>query len=152
MNENPYQATKADLVDVPDAVPARPRAVNIALGLILGAVLIQILVNVYLLKEANFQVAHPWMLGLTFGGFLLYGFLCQQMAQGRGWPRPLLLMFTLVVFVQFCVGLGAGWRFLVSEEMADLLPRFLIVRVIPLAMNLAAMHLLFFSSGSWFRR
>ena len=36
--------------------------------------------------------------------------------------------------------------------MTDLLPRFLITRVIPLAMNLAALHLLFFSSGQWFRR
>jgi hypothetical protein len=36
--------------------------------------------------------------------------------------------------------------------MAYLLPRFLFIRVIPLAMYLAALHLLFFSSGTWFRR
>jgi hypothetical protein len=36
--------------------------------------------------------------------------------------------------------------------MATYLPRFLIMRVVPLAMDLAALHLLFFSSGEWFRR
>jgi hypothetical protein len=85
-------------------------------------------------------------------GFLLYGFFCQQMARRRSWPRAVLLVITLVVFAQFCLNLGAAWQILARGDLADLLPRFLIVRVVPLAMNLAAMHLLLFSSGSWFRR
>jgi hypothetical protein len=47
---------------------------------------------------------------------------------------------------------GAARGMLFGEEMAYLLPRFLFIRVIPLAMYLAALHLLFFSSGTWFRR
>ena len=74
MNDNLYRPPKAELLDTSEILPPRPRAVTIALGLILGAVLLQVLVNVYLLQEVNFQVDHPWILGLNTAGFLLYGF------------------------------------------------------------------------------
>jgi hypothetical protein len=152
MTENPYQAPTAELADAPEILPPRPRAVTMALSLILGSVVLQILANVYLLQKVAFHVDHPWLLGLNGAGFLLYGFFCQQMARRRSWPRIVILVITLVVFAQLCVGLGAAWHVLAGAEMADLLPAFLVIRVIPLAMNLAAMHLLFFSSGTWFRR
>lgn len=152
MTDNPYKTTQAELVDTTEIHPPRPRGVTIALGLILGAVLLQALTNIYGLQQVNFQTDHPWLVGFNFASYLLYGIFCHQMAQRRGWPRLVLLVITLVVFAQLCLVLGAAWRILFGEEMAYLLPRFLFIRVFPLAMTLAALHLLFFSSGTWFRR
>lgn len=149
---NPYTPPRAQLVDAPDLLPPRPRAVSIALGLVLGGVLVQILANVYTLQEHDFHFDQPLVSMKNGAYFVLLIFLCQRMARGRSWPRIVLLLLVLISFAQVCFAIGAARRYLTSDEVFTMLPRYFVVQIAPLAMELAALHLLFFSSGGWFRR
>ncbi len=60
-------------------------------------------------------------------------------------------MLTLVEFARICWGVGYIWR--VAPEAWDLLvdPHYLLTYILPLLMNFVALHLVYFSSGDWFR-
>lgn len=149
---SPYTPPRAEVADTPEVLPPRPRSVSVALGLVLGGVLVQILANVYAFQEHDFHFERP-MASLKNGAyFLLLMFLCHQIAKRRSWPRIVLLVLVLLTFAQVCFAIGAAHRYLTSEEIFSMLMRYFIVQIVPLAMNLAALHLLFFSSGNWFRR
>ena len=152
MTANPYEAPKAELADTPEVLPPGPRAVSIALGLVLGAVILQMLSLLLFLQETNWQVFRPWPWAGRAFDWLLVGFLCHQMSRRRNWARIVLLCLALISFAQLCYGIGAARRYLLKEEFLDLMPRFVLVQVLPVAMTLLALHLLFFSSGDWFRR
>jgi len=152
MSSNPYEPPKAELADVPEILPPRPRAVNVAIGLAGGAIVLLVLVNLLALQEKNFEIDRPLMWAARLLDHILGAFLCYQLVWRRNWARIVLLCLTLFKFVQFCYGLGWAGEFLLREENRGLLPRFLFVQVVPLAMTLAALHLLFYSSGDWFRR
>ena len=149
-NEN-YKATEAALMDVPEPVRrARPRNVNIALGLVGGGVLLKVLMTIRLFIEAQLQITNPALLAVPIGGLILMGVICHQIAHGRSWARLLLLLLTLFVFAQLCWAIGYIWR--QAPEMWDLMldSHFVVTRILPLAMNMGALHLLYFSSGDWF--
>jgi hypothetical protein len=151
-NEN-YKATDSALIDPPEpAVPARPRNVNIALGLIVGALLIPLLASLKALQEMNFNVSSPLGIWIAAAGYLILGVICHQIAQGRRWARMVQLIIVLVTFATMCWALGYIWR--QAPEVRGMLmePELLLTRVVPLVMNLIALHLLYFSSGDWFRK
>jgi hypothetical protein len=148
---NPYEPPKADVAEVAESHPARPRPVNIALGLIGGALLFQLLSFVYTLQQVDFRIANPQGFVVRAAMFVIMGLLCHQIARRKSWPRLILLILTLVGFAQFCWALGAAFKYLSGEELWGLMLNFLFFQGLPLAMNLAAMHLLFLSSSKWFR-
>ena len=152
MDNNNYKAPESSLLDLPEpALPERPRNVNIALCLIGGGVLIQMLAALKALQDAYFQIPQFWPWSVYLGRFVLFGVICHQISHGKSWARLLLLLFTLIVFAQVCWFIGFAWRG--SPETWDTLvqPEYLLTVFLPLAMNIAALHLLFFSSGDWFR-
>lgn len=73
-------------------------------------------------------------------------------AHRRTWPRLLLLIITVATFAQTCWAFGFVWQQLPESIHLLLIPDLVIPRVLPLAMNLAALHLLYYSSGDWFRK
>lgn len=150
-NEN-YKASDASLVDQPEPeVPARPRNVIIAIGLIVGALLVELLGILKVLQDANFYVANPRGLVIFAAQFVILGVICHQIAQGRRWARLVLLMLTMVEFARICWAVGYIWR--VAPESWDLFvdPHYVLTNILPLVMNFAALHLVYFSSGDWFR-
>jgi len=153
MTDNNYKAPESLLLDPPEPeLPERPRNVNIALCLIGGGLLVRLLAGLRFLQEANFQIESPWPWAISIAGLVLYGVMCHQIAHGRNWARLLLLLFTLVTFMQLCWAVGYIWRR--APDMWEMLftADYLLGRVLPMAINMAALHLLFFSSGDWFRR
>ena len=89
---------------------------------------------------------------LVLAGILLLAAICYWIRAGRSWARMLLLILTGVGFAGFCFNLG-----FVIRQMPEMIPtlyapRFLLAVALPLLMNLIALHLLYFSSGDWFRR
>jgi hypothetical protein len=151
LSDNPYLPPKAELREVAAELPARPRAVTLAIRLVLGGVLLQVLGSVWAFQQANFQIYNPVLLAVNVALYLLLGFLCHQIARRKSWPRIVLLIFTLVTFARVCMAIGAAWRYLPGDQMLDLLPTFIFVQVLPMTLNLFALQLLFFSSGKWFR-
>ena len=152
MTSDNYKASNASLVDQPEPeLPARPRNMLIAIGLIVGALLIELLGTLKALLDANFYVANPRGLVIFAAQFVLLGVISHQIAQGRRWARLVLLILTLLAFAQLCWGVGYIWR--VAPEAWDLLvdPQYLLTNILPLLMNFVALHLLYFSSGDWFR-
>jgi len=83
INEN-YKATDSCLIDPPEPeAPARPRNVNIAIGLIAGAMLISLLAVLKTLQDANFYVPSPSGMAMFAAEFVLLLVICHQIAQGR---------------------------------------------------------------------
>jgi filamentous hemagglutinin family protein len=151
-NDN-YKASDASLVDQPEPqMPARPRNVMVAIGLIVGALLVQLLGILTVLQAANFYVANPRGIIIIAAEFVLLGVISHQIAQARRWARLVLLILTLVNFARICWGVGYIWW--QAPEAWDLLvdPHYLLTNILPLLMNMVALHLLYFSSGDWFRR
>ena len=151
MSNDNYKATTSELMDAPEPMRARPRNVNIALGLIGGGVLIRVIMTLKLYQESNFEITNPFMLVGPIGGLVLLGVIIHQIARGKRWARLLLLLLTLFVFAQMCLAIGYFWRNAPPGMWGVLLnTHFLGTQVLPLAMNLVALHLLYFSSGDWF--
>ena len=73
-------------------------------------------------------------------------------ARAKGWARLVLLILTVIGFAQVCMAAGMAWRR--APEMWEFLLGFpyLFGTVLPLVLNFVALHLLYFSSGKWFRR
>ena len=153
MSNDNYKAPSTPLLDPAElALPERPRNVSIAIGLVGGGALIQLLAFVRNLQAEYFQVANPWMLAFPIGSFLLFGVICHQLAHRRTWPRLLLLIITVATFAQTCWAFGFVLQQLPESIHLLLIPDLVIPRVLPLVMNLAALHLLYYSSGDWFRK
>jgi len=153
VEKNPYTPPSAGVADIAAAAPrVRPRSVNIALGLIVGGLLLQLLLQVWHLWQVNFSIGDTWQSALAAGLFLIYGLLCHQLARGRSWPRIILLILTLGGFASTCFALGYARK--LDIPLTDLLttPVFLFNRLLPMLLNFIALHLLFFSSGTWFRQ
>jgi hypothetical protein len=153
VNDNNYKAPESSLLDLAEpALPQRPRNVNIALGLIGGGVLIRVLLALKVLQETQFQVVNFWPWAIPAAGIVLIGIICHQIAHGRSWARLLLALFTMLVFAQLCWAVGFVWRR--APEMWEVLlkTQYLLTIVLPMAMNMAALHLLYFSSGDWFQK
>jgi hypothetical protein len=152
VNQNNYKATAADLAEPPAAVEPRPRAVNIALVLAGLALLIPLLADLKALQDAQFQFGNLryWML---YGGqVVLLCLLYHQMAHGRNWARVIYLILVLLTFAKLFWTVGGIVR-LMPEQIPMLYgPTFIAARWLPLALNLVALHLLYFSSGNWFAR
>ncbi len=148
---NPYTPPSAEVADASPAPRLRPAAVNYALLLIGGALLLQLLVQLWVVQRGGFQFGDPRAMALSIGLFALYGFLCFQLAQGRNWARVVLLILTVGGFLATCY--TVGFLLKQSPDQVDILysPIFLFNRLLPILMNLGALHLLYFSSGSWFR-
>ncbi len=152
MTNDNYKTTGAALVDPPEPeIPARPRNVHIAIGLIVGALLIMLLAILKGLYAANFYVANPRGVAMFAVEFTLLGVICHQIAQRRGWARLVLLMLVLVTFARLCWAIGYVWR--QDPDLWDIFlgTNYLLTRILPLVMNFVALHLLYFSSGDWFR-
>ena len=151
MNNDNCKATDASLIDSPEPqTPARPRKVNIALGLIGAGLLIQLFNVLRFLQLAHFQIDNLWSVATIIAGFVLMGVICHQIAHGRSWARLVLFILTLLTFVQLCWAVGFIWRRAPHMWEVILNADYLISRVLPLALNMAALHLLCFSSGDWF--
>ena len=154
MNDNRYSPPAAEVADGVGAdadAPARPQSVNYALYLIGGGLLLQFLEQLRGLQQAGFQIENLRITALSVGWFLVGALLCHQLAQGKGWPRIVLLIVTAGNFATTAYGLGFALRR--SPELLELFSSelFLLNRAVPLLMNLAALHLLYFSGGNWFR-
>src|SRR5262245_47301331 len=106
MEDNPYTPPAAEVADPRRVQRPRPRGVNIALALIVLGLAMQLVFQLWFLQRVNFQFADPFQAALAAGLFLLYGFLCHQMAQGRAWPRVVLLLLTLGGFISSCYAIG----------------------------------------------
>lgn len=150
MNNDNYKATTSALMDPEPARRARPRNVNIALGLIGGGVLIRLILGFRLWQDVDFEFVTPAMFVVPVAGWILIAVICHQIAHGKNWARLLLLLLTLLVFAQLCFAIGIIWR--KAPDMWDVVlnTNYLLNSVLPLAMNMAALHLLYFSSGDWF--
>jgi len=110
-----------------------------------------VLVNFYFLTERTFEFGSPWLwIGRCFD-LLLILVLCHQIARRRNWARIVYAIMTFIGFAQLCYRFVCARRLFSGDELLELLPRFLIAQVLPVALSLAAIHLLFFSSGGWFR-
>jgi len=152
VENNPYTPPAAGVADIAMALRPRPRAVNIALVLIGGALLIQLLFQLWHLQQMNFQIVAPMQTAFAAGLFLLYGLLCQQLAQGRSWPRIVLLILTLGGFASTCFAIGYARNLDIPVGSLMTTPVFLFNRLLPMILNFIALHLLFFPGGTWFRQ
>jgi hypothetical protein len=152
MNDDNYKATDAPLIDPPEhELPPRPRNVNIALALIGAGVVLLVLVVLRNFLGGGFHVESTrWML-VPAAWCIFYGVICHQIAHGKDWARLVLLILTVGSFLQLCWAVGVTWR-VFPDSWSDFLgASFLLSRLLPMAMNLVALHLLYFSSGDWFR-
>jgi hypothetical protein len=115
-------------------------------------VVLHILAPIYLLQEAQFRIGSYWAWVVRGFNLLLILVLAHQVTRRRHWARVVLAILALIGFAQLCYGFGSARKYLSTDEILELLPRFFVMQVLPVAMSLAAIHLLFFSSGDWFRR
>jgi hypothetical protein len=152
MEHNPYSPPATQ---VADAAPAdsrvRPRAVNHALALIAAALAIQLVFQLWALQEVDFRIVDPWQTSIAAVLFVIYGFMCHQLSQGRSWPRIVLLILTLGGFAATCYAIGVMRKLGMSLSELFLMPVFAFNRLLPMVMNFVALHLLFFASGDWFQ-
>ena len=136
MTNDNYKTSDASLVDPPEPEsPARPRNVNIALGLIGAGLLIQLFNVLRFLQLTHFQIDNLWVMAIPIAGFVLLGVICHQIAHGRSWARLVLFMLTLLTFVQLCWAVGFIWRRAPDMWGVILNADYLLTRVLPLAMN-----------------
>jgi hypothetical protein len=150
LNQDFYKPTTSELADPAEAPRERPRAVNLALASAGLALLILLLGKAKILQEAQFRFDDPrgWL--MTAGELIVFGVLVLQLAHGRHWARIIFLVLIMGSFVSLCWNIGYIVRHMPMEASMLLAPRFLVMRVVPLALNLLAAHLLWFSSGHWF--
>ena len=152
MNDN-YKASQSSLIETPEPqLPERPRKVTIALVLLSIALAIPALNALKALQEVNFQVEHPLALASHAVYLGLMAVLIFLIARAKGWARLVLLILTLIGFAQLCTAVGMAWRR--APDMWQFLLSFpyLFGTVLPLMLNFVALHLLYFSSGNWFRK
>jgi hypothetical protein len=153
MNNDNYKATDAPLIDPPaPELPPRPRNVNIALALIGAGVVLLVLVVLRDFQAEGFHVESPRRILTPAAWCIFYVVICHQIARGRDWARLVLLILTVASFLQLCWVVGATWRMFPDLWSYYFSAGFLLSRLLPMAMNLAALHLLYFSSGDWFRK
>jgi hypothetical protein len=148
---NPYTPPAAGVADVPPVARIRPRAVNIALLLIAAGMLAQLLVQLWFLQQARFLIGDHWQAAFSVGLFALYGFICLQLAQGRSWPRVVLLILTVAGFASTCYAIGVMHKLEIPVTELLRTPIYLFNRLVPMVLNFVALHLLFFECGDWFR-
>lgn len=153
MNNENYKAPGTPLIDPPEqALPPRPRSVNIALALLGAGVVLLVLVVLRDFQNEGFHVDSPRRILVPAAWCIFYAVICHQITRGRDWARLVLLILTVASFLQLCWVVGATWR-MFPDLWSDLFSAtFLLSRLLPMAMNLVALHLLYFSSGDWFRR
>ena len=152
MNNNNYKAPETPLIDLPaPALPERPRNANIALVLIGIGLLIQLLAILKNLQGSQFRMENPLGMALAGVDFAIMGVILHQLARGKRWARLVLLFIVLLNFAQQCTVVGFVWR--QSPDLWDslLTVHWVLTRILPIAMNFVALHLLCFSSGDWFR-
>ena len=153
MDTNPYSAPTAAVADVPASLPqACPRVVNLAVALVGLGVTIRLLNYVNLWQLEGYGSVNPKALAWVLGGVILVALICYWIRAGRSWARILLLILTVVGFAGFCFNLGYVIQQMPEEIPSLYAPRFLLAVALPLVLNLIALHLLYFSSGNWFRR
>jgi hypothetical protein len=149
--ENPYTPPAAEVADfAPPAARIRPRNVNIALWLIGADLVIQVLAQLRAMVDGHFHIEKPLVFALTIVEYVLILLLMHQLAQGRSWPRVVLLMLTLTGFAVLCYFVGGAFRYLPDELELLYSPGFLLNRVLPIVIYFVALHLLYFASGDWF--
>ena len=153
MDRNPYTPPSTEVVDgVRTAPRARPRAVGIALGLIGGALLMQFLVQLWDWQQAGFRFGDRLVMAQDVFWFAARAVLLLLLARGVSWARAMLLIMTLGYFAMTCYFAGfvlrqsPGYTLMLLSS-----PVFLGNRLLPMVMDLAALHLLYFFSGNWFR-
>jgi hypothetical protein len=151
MENNPYTPPAAEVADPPRVRLARPRAVNVALAILVANLVVQFISQLQSLQQIRFRVDNPWVLAIAGGEYLLMVVIIQQLAQGRSWPRAVLLIITLVAFALACYAVGALLRFDVEWSVVFAAPAFYLNRVLPLVAHFVALHLLYISAGDWFR-
>jgi hypothetical protein len=152
MDTNPYSAPTTAVAD-PSSIPeACPRAVNLAVGLLGFGVTLRLLNYIYLWQAAGYGGVELRTLALVLGGVLLIAVICYWLRRGSNWARIVLLILTGVGFAGFCFNLGFVIRRMPEEIPTLFGPQFLLAVALPQLLNLFALHLLFFSSGNWFRR
>jgi len=153
MTNNNYKAPTSKVMDPPEpGLPPRPREVNIALWLIISTLVIQFLAIINDLQQSQFLGVEPWRMALLGAWFAFYGMLCHQIARAKRWARFLLLALTVLTFAQVCWAIGYVWRQMPELRGSLLETRFLLTRILPLTTTFIALHLLYYSSGNWFRR
>jgi len=151
MENNPYTPPAAEVADPAADWRPRPRAVNIALALIGTGLVIQLLLQLWLLQLANFRTTDRWQTAWAVSLFVLYVFLCHQLAQGRSWPRAVLLILAVGGFASTCFAFGYALNAGLSMIELLTMPVVLFNRIVPMVLNFVALHLLFYSGASWFR-
>jgi len=153
MDTNPYSAPAANVADVSTSPPAAcPRPVNIAVILVAVGVTLRLLNYVYLWQAAGYGGIKLKTLAFVLAGVVLISMICYWILAGRSWARLLLLILTGVGFAGFCFNLGFIVRQMPEMIPSLYAPQFLLAVAAPLLLNLIALHLLYFSSGNWFRR
>jgi len=153
MNNDNYKATDAPLIDPPaQELPPRPRNVNIAVALIGAGVVLLVLVVLRDFQGEGFQVQSSRQILMPAAWCIFYAVICHQIARARDWARLVLLILTVASFLQLCWVVGATWRAFPDSWRYFFSANFLLSRLLPMTMNLVALHLLYFSSGDWFRK
>jgi len=126
--------------------------VTIALVLVGVGVIARLLNYLNLWQLQGYGPFNLRTFALVLAGILLLAAICYWIREGRSWARVLLLILTGVGFAGFCFNLGFVIRQMPEQIPTLYAPRFLLAVALPLLMNLIALHLLYFSSGNWFRR
>jgi hypothetical protein len=153
VNNDNYKATDAPLFEpAAPELPPRPRNVNIALALIGAGVVLLVFVVLRDFQSQGFHVESSRWLLTSAAWCIVYAVICHQITRRRDWARLVLLILTVASFLQLCWAVGATWRAFPDLWSDFFSASFVLSRLLPVAMNLVALHLLYFSSGNWFRK
>lgn len=151
MADNPYTPPAAKVADfAPPAARIRPRNVTIALWLIGASLALQFILQLRALADMHFQIASPLVFTFDVLEYVLFLVLIHQLAQGRRWPRMVLLLIALVAFASLCYAIGLAFKMFRDDLSILYSGGFLAIRVLPVVAYFVALHLLFFASGDWF--
>lgn len=151
--DNPYLPPKAVVADVsPEPLLVRPMAVTIALCLIGARVLLSVIGMVSALFQQDERTvrysavfaAISLTIAITLGYFI---------AQGRNWARVVYLILTIIGTASVILTVVAIYTmpFATPAASRSLSPEWFRLVLVPLALSIAVVVLLFGPGRAWFR-
>ncbi len=148
---NPYNPPKADLDGAGREQSERPRSVDIAVALIGVNILLAVIRIPGAWQGMQTGEVSPLFVGVQVLGVALWVWVCFALLRGRNWARILLLVLTALSLA----GIGAmfaGSRLAAGSLFQYLGAEQLIMPLLPLLLNIAAVYLVFVPGRAWFRR
>jgi len=153
MTNDNYKTSQSSLIDTAEPeLPERPRNVNIALALLVIALAVPGLRALKELQDMHFQVENVGSLAMYCAYFGVLVALILLIARAKGWARLVFLILILIEFARICTAVGIAWRRAPELWNYLLTAQYLLMTVLPVFLNFVALHLLYFSSGNWFRK